>query len=150
MVLFLIRHADASWSTSGQQTDYNRELSARGKKDLLIMKEQMVQREWLASRILFSPARRTRATCDGLDLNGEEEESLYLASASQIKILVDKHNDSESLMIICHNPGLIEFVNSFCQGGINHFPTLGICKIEWTDQKHFVSEFIFPDMFPNT
>lgn len=77
----------------------------------------MVRDRWLPDRILCSTAVRAQQTLHGLQQAWdpkaiaatpvETREDLYLAMASAIqKITEEHHGNSQSLLIIGHNPGL--------------------------------------------
>ena len=116
--LILMRHAKSDWSQGGLR-DYDRPLSQRGVTDARKMGK------WLASQteppqiILYSTARRTQQTKDlfllglqatGADVNGIESrgrDEMYLSSSrTLINLARDQLNQSESVMLVAHNPGM--------------------------------------------
>lgn len=112
----LMRHAKSDWSQE-DRSDHERPLNRRGHQAAPLLGEKMERGRWLPDRILCSTALRAQQTLEGLQqawdaqtvaaIHVETLGDLYLAMASTIqKITQDHHANSQSLLIIGHNPGL--------------------------------------------
>jgi phosphohistidine phosphatase len=110
--LFLLRHAKSSWQTEGQD-DFDRPLSARGRKGAPVMGAFLRDNDIAPDLILCSTARRARETLAlALPfLRGEAtiqfEDRLYLASAAKLFARLKQLDGAwRQVMIVAHNPGL--------------------------------------------
>jgi phosphohistidine phosphatase len=112
--LYLLRHAKSSWNQLGQE-DHERPLNERGRKNALEIGQFMRNNDLVPNLIVCSTSERTRETCSIL-LSGIEREiacqfteELYLANATTILNIVHGASDeSDSLMLITHAPGVAE------------------------------------------
>jgi len=111
-----MRHAKSSWS-SGAQSDHERPLNDRGRRDAPRVATALVDANWLPDLILSSDAQRTRETYDGMAVSFPRElpveflSSFYHAGLSAI---LDESpgvpDEIETLMVLGHNPGWQEVV----------------------------------------
>jgi phosphohistidine phosphatase len=112
----LLRHAKSDWSQE-DRSDHERPLNARGQHAAPLLGEKMVGGHWMPDRILCSSAVRAQQTLQGLQqawdthtigaIPVETLAELYLAMASTIQKITEEHKgNSQSLLIIGHNPGL--------------------------------------------
>ena len=137
--VYLVRHAKSSWDNP-EQSDYERPLNERGKRDAPRMGKRLKEKEIVLNLMLSSPAKRALATCKRIaEVLGYPQEKiktdqeLYHADEekilSVIQNLKDKHN---SVMIFSHNPGLTDFVNAFMpdEAVIENIPTCGIVALD--------------------
>lgn len=134
--LLLIRHAKSSWDSPGA-SDFDRPLDDRGLRDAPVMARALAGRDVRPDLIFASAAKRTRETARILTegLNAEEfstSESLYLASGKQIlREVAGLDEKTETAMIIGHNPGMHDAVETLCGvGTVDSFPTLAVACIE--------------------
>src|SRR5690348_14444773 len=133
--LYIVRHAKSSWDDPMLE-DFDRPLNDRGKRDAPIMGRRLKEKDIHPSLILSSSAKRAFSTSKKIakvigyskdkikttvDLFHASEEEILQA----IQTLKDKH---DSVMIIGHNPGLTEFVNTIMEEviEIENVPTCGI------------------------
>jgi len=108
--LGLLRHAKSDWD--GESEDFERPISARGRRAAAAMGTAM--REWgiAFDTLLASPARRVAETIAMVEtkygpLGAGEEPRIYLASDRTLLDLVRAApDDSSSLLLLGHNPGL--------------------------------------------
>ncbi len=117
--LILLRHAHAEPAVPGQD-DRARPLSARG----LIEARDAAQ--WLAgqarpNRIVHSPALRTRQTAEQVQqvlgpLETVEDGAIYEATPGELLAVVERHLQSERLLLVGHNPGLESLVALLATG----------------------------------
>lgn len=108
--LLLLRHAHAGAPSPGQ-ADQDRRLSAEGEAEADAAAHWLRARGFEPGRVLCSPARRTRDTCERVlrelgyaDLR--EEARIYEATPGTLLDLVDAHREVASLLLVGHNPGL--------------------------------------------
>ena len=116
--LFLIRHAKSSWANSSD-SDFARPLNERGKLDGEKMAVLFSKKKIKVDLILCSASLRTRQTASyfsealGLKENYISYlDELYHASSETIYETISKiKNEYSAVIIICHNPGITDFVN---------------------------------------
>lgn len=146
LTLSLLRHAKSDWDVPGTD-DFERPLAERGVKAAPQMGAYLAGNQLRPDLIICSAAVRTRATLE-LVLPFFEpappalvyEESLYLASASQLlNRLRSVSTRWTKVMMIGHNPGFHELALSLCRDGdpdlmaalAHKFPTAGLAVIDF-------------------
>jgi phosphohistidine phosphatase len=110
--LYVLRHAKSSWDEPGLD-DRERPLTPRGRKAAKALSEHLHQAGIEPQLVLSSSARRTRETLERVDPPGERliEDELYGATAGGlIERLNRVHDETESVMVIGHNPALQQLV----------------------------------------
>ena len=113
--LLLIRHAKAE-PYSGSDRDFDRALSAKGRRQAEALNAWLQQRmqnedssDWLAR---YSPALRTRQTADAvlfkLDaIDRQTDDQIWNASTMDlVDVIRECTSDKTRLLLIGHNPGL--------------------------------------------
>ncbi|MBN2281531.1 MAG: histidine phosphatase family protein [Candidatus Marinimicrobia bacterium] len=136
--LYLVRHAKTV-EGSPDLKDFDRYLKPRGISDSRVMASLMKKNSWLPETIITSPAKRARQTaelfCEIFQYSHErivEEKSLYYGGqVEMIDLLQNISNDSESVMIIGHNPTIHEVVNYLVGYGIEHYPTCAVSGLRF-------------------
>jgi phosphohistidine phosphatase len=147
--LVVLRHAKSDWPPG--VADEERPLSGRGRRDAL------AAGEWLASNglhpdaVLCSPATRTRETwarlAPGLEAVGplpdpRYEDAIYEASVLTLQdVLRALPEDTGTVLLIGHNPGVHDLVVTLADGGDEKartlaaasFPTSGVAVLELPD-----------------
>ena len=132
--LVMIRHAKSSWANP-LQSDFDRPLNERGKKEAPEMGEWLKEKGILPDLIICSTAKRTRQTAKRIaNIIGYKteqivwEEKLYHCIPSVFEELLYEISDSvKTVFIIAHNPGISEFVNLLSPGfSIENMPTCGV------------------------
>ncbi|MBT4137472.1 MAG: histidine phosphatase family protein [Candidatus Latescibacteria bacterium] len=135
--LFLVRHAKSSWP-SATESDFDRPLNGRGKKDAPIMgKHLKISREVVLGQVICSPAKRARATAkrllEGLDYPFEQvvwKEVIYSGNDTDLLKLVQGTDDGHpSLMVIGHNPYITDLVCLLANESIDDMPTCGVFAV---------------------
>ncbi len=130
----MIRHAKSSWANP-LQSDFDRPLNDRGKKDAPAMGERLKTLNLIPDLIISSAAKRTKQTAKSIatavgyniaDIKWEEK--LYHCIPSVFEELIYEVDDRvKTIFIVAHNPGITEFVNQmsadFC---IDNMPTCAI------------------------
>jgi phosphohistidine phosphatase len=106
--LFVLRHAKSSWDDPGLD-DHDRPLAPRGRRATALLAKHLRAHRIEPAQVLCSSARRTRETFDGVSPGGELliEADLYAAGADGVlERLRRVRDDTSSVMVIGHNPGL--------------------------------------------
>jgi phosphohistidine phosphatase len=106
MDLILWRHAEAEAQLAGQ-TDMERSLTPRGERQARRMAEWLEQRLAPSTRVLVSPARRTRQTAQALKRDFEVVAALAPgASAADLLSAARWPQSAEPVLIVGHQPTL--------------------------------------------
>lgn len=139
--ILLVRHAKSCWSDPSVE-DFSRKLSKRGKDDLKLMPEKILEIFPKADYILCSPAKRTKKTLKGILKRivwaGEINMLylLYLADRETLFNIVRHIDDSyQRVVLIGHNEGITELANHLQDNVIDNIPTLGVVKISFKAKK---------------
>lgn len=108
--LILLRHAHALPAQPGQ-ADRDRPLSAEGRAEADAAAAWLKAHDRLPDRVLHSPARRTRETCERvLAVLGyrdhREDARIYDATPGELLSVVDDNDEVQRLLLVGHNPGL--------------------------------------------
>ena len=156
--LIIIRHARSN-DAKINETDFERSLSDRGKSEALAASDKILSKIPSIDLILSSSALRTKQTAEyfrkALNCSAEKIkhlDGLYLASAEKIEELITSvEKDIDSLMVVCHNPGITDFVNGLIVNvRIDNMPTCGIFCVSveidnWEEFKTAEKLFLFFD-----
>lgn len=140
--LTIWRHAKAE-EKQESMSDHVRRLTEQGKEDAKILGNYLRQKG-LPDYILCSPSARTRETLamfgDPLPPT-ELQEGIYLASAGELITLLQQVDDAnEHVLLVGHNPGLKQLVDSLMMSAENvedekvlrlrgHLPTSGMASL---------------------
>lgn len=111
--LIIMRHAKSDWSEANK-LDWDRPLTARGRKTAKRMGKWLKQKQFRIDRIVCSPAQRAKQTChlvvEELGTPGNNvllESGVYDASLNDLISLINRYREGiHTLLIIGHNPGL--------------------------------------------
>ena len=112
MILHLLRHSKTNQiSSSGK--DFDRELNAKGKRQVAEMKLFLSKKDWGNTTLFCSAAARTQQTLKLLALASSFHkvtitERLYLAESTEIENYIASP-ESQDIFIIGHNNGLSDF-----------------------------------------
>lgn len=158
----MIRHAKSEWK-NGELRDFERGLSAKGRKQIETMGSYLALRNIRPDIILSSAALRAQLTADGLGekvgYRGDYRymDELYLAPLEMIlNVLSLQEPDCQSVFLVGHNPALSELANVLQPENFTKFPTLGILAIDlpidsWSEitecRDGSIDFFIFPKQF---
>jgi phosphohistidine phosphatase len=131
--IIMVRHAKSSW-VDFTATDFDRVLNERGLRDAPVMGGRLAARQLPIQVILASSAMRTRQTAkllaDAIDFPEDNiiyTELLYHAPATTIDMVIAKLDDGlDTVMIVCHNNGITDWVNEQCDFRIDNMPTCAI------------------------
>ncbi len=155
--LLLIRHAKSDW-TDSQQTDFERPLNKRGKRNSPEMAARLVKRKLRPGLWLCSTAARARETVKlmlpAFDLSLADVrflDELYLASPEEIIRSIQKEGGrADVLFLTGHNPGITELANMLSSVRLDNMPTCGVFGIdlalsEWKELEAVPYAFDFFD-----
>lgn len=135
--LILIRHAKSSWNNP-LHSDFDRPLNERGNHDAPLMGKKLKLLNIIPDLIVASSAKRTRQTAKliaekvGYHVDDIKwEEKLYHCIPSVFdEVIYGIGDEVKTLIIIAHNPGITEYVNSLSpKFTIDHMPTCGIVGV---------------------
>ncbi|MBD2859285.1 histidine phosphatase family protein [Spongiibacter sp. KMU-158] len=144
--LYLLRHAKSSWDDD-QLDDKDRPLTKRGKRDCELVIQELERLNRIPRLIHCSTARRAQETLKKLKQSSAlidqtpatDSDALYTFEKKELlDYLKDLPNDADQLMIIGHNPALLDLANYLYDGNIS---TMGTCtftelalNVEYWDQ----------------
>jgi phosphohistidine phosphatase len=128
--IILVRHAKSSWDNILQK-DFDRTLNARGLQDAPMMGKRMLQRNIEVDLIITSAAMRAKQTATAIAVNMNyatqnilELQELYHASSSIITEVISSNADkNNTVMIVCHNPGITNWANQQMHPFLENMPT---------------------------
>jgi phosphohistidine phosphatase len=141
--ILILRHAKSSWKFPNL-SDHERPLNKRGKRDAPRIGKLIKYESMLPNLILSSTARRAIETAEAVT-----DESGYMGTIFQSRRLyhggpddyIDEvknlSNDISSIMVVGHNPGLEELVETL-SGKYEILPTATLVQIrlpiqDWVD-----------------
>jgi len=135
--LIMVRHAKSDWGDLTLK-DFDRPLNKRGKENAPDMGNRLKNRHYYVDTIISSSSKRTKQTskrvADAMGFDKDKiiwEDGLYHANSSKIReFIYTIDSDIESVMIVCHNTGITDFVNSLCGYVTDNLPTCGMVAFE--------------------
>lgn len=135
--LTLIRHAKAEPSLPNQ-TDFERTLTPRGRKDAKEMARRLKERKLHVDFILSSPAPRALATAEifahALKLPANHlatDERLYNAGVKDLMTVLHEQGKHAHIAIAAHNPGIADFADKLsAERRIDSMPTCAVVTME--------------------
>lgn len=133
-----MRHAKSSWDNPGE-SDFDRTLNERGKKDAPEMAHRIQKKEFNPQLIVCSPAKRTQKTArlvaEVLGYNEKKielETSMYDADISDLLHTIRTlEDDLNRVMMIGHNPGFTGLIGTLTTSLIANLPTSGVALIQF-------------------
>ncbi len=131
--IYLLRHAKSSWDNTSL-SDFERPLNDRGLRTAPLMGEVILERGYVPSIIVSSPAMRAKTTAELLALDAmiRLDDRIYEASPNTLRNVVSEIEDScTSAMIVGHNPGMEGFIR-YLTGGLEPMPTAALAVIQLT------------------
>ena len=156
--LFIVRHAKTEWAGSGK-SDFSRSLTPSGIHEAKVMAEKLAEENIKIDILLCSSAFRARETASFLSPSVLHDnkmlihiDELYLATSQLLNQTIEMlKNSINHVMIIAHNPGITDWVNSMTeQIKIDEMPTCGVFAvssdvIDWKDFENSKKHFLFFD-----
>lgn len=134
--LILLRHAHAEPATPGQ-ADPERPLSLRGQAEAEAAGRWLKDHGLKPTRVLCSPAKRTRQTLEQvLQVLGfaevRYEPRIYEAVPGTLMAVLDEHAEVDRVLMVGHNPGFEQtaaLLHSGQSGEFRGMPTAGIAVL---------------------
>jgi len=137
--LTLLRHAKSSWKDLSLP-DANRPLNKRGKRNAPEMGLRFAAHFPEGGyRIITSPAKRARSTArlfaEAAGYPAENiivDERVYLADIPRLLEVVRGLDDAwDHVVLVGHNPGFTDFINSATKHFIENLPTAGVAVLQY-------------------
>lgn len=156
--VILVRHAKSSWDDASQ-TDFERPLNDRGKKDAPEMAERLLKKGIPIDAFVSSPAKRAKKTATIFAKAFDKEkddvllaDQLYHAHEKDFYEVISQLPESmNNIAVFSHNPGLTDFVNALTPDAIriDNVPTCGMFAItfqgSWQQFREAQKTFLFFD-----
>ncbi len=134
-MLLILRHAKSSWKNPGL-ADHNRPLNKRGKRDAPRVGRLLRDKNLTPDLILSSTAKRALDTAEaaaessGYEGEIEPRPELYMADPeAYLRALRSVSDDYQCVMVIGHNPGLEELVETLTSAA-EAMPTAALAQVE--------------------
>jgi phosphohistidine phosphatase len=139
--LLLMRHAKSAWDIPGQ-SDFDRTLNERGKKDAPEMGKRIRKKEFTPQLIVSSPAKRALKTArevakelDYDEKNIQQETEIYEADIDDLMHVIRSFDDTaDNVLMVGHNPSFTGMVGTLTNTFIENMPTAGIALIRFDIQ----------------
>jgi phosphohistidine phosphatase len=153
--LLLVRHADANPSLLGSR-DFDRTLSKKGADQAKNSAKKIIELNWSIDEILSSPAVRTMQTAtilsEQIGIATEKittDKKLYNPSEEDFYNSIIITDDAvQTLIVVSHNNGITDFVNSLMLNRIDAMQTASIAAFEidtnyWSEIQTASKNFLF-------
>lgn len=153
--IYLVRHAKSSWD-SGAESDFERPLNDRGKRDAPMMAKRLQDKDIKIDAFVSSPAKRAKKTAEVFvkEYNQDKDniifiDELYHAGPEAFSAAIEKlKNKYKRVAIFSHNPGITEFANSLTDTRVDDMPTCSIFAVsadtdDWEKFREAKKEFLF-------
>tara|TARA_B100001250_G_scaffold224719_1_gene192725 strand:+ start:79 stop:567 length:489 start_codon:yes stop_codon:yes gene_type:complete len=155
--LIIIRHSKSSWKNANL-SDFERPLNKRGNYDAQLISNFLSDLIQDIDMLHSSSSERTRETADYFIDKIQIKKSVFdqnlyhISSENLLNTVKGYDNNLGSVMIIAHNPGLTNFVNTLTDLNLWNLPTTGLVIINfnvdcWEDIKKSAAE-VFCKKFP--
>jgi phosphohistidine phosphatase len=115
-----MRHTHAVWAPG--QDDHARALSARGQEEARRLGSWLKKSGHVPGHALVSDAKRTRQSFAALALTcgADEMADLYLAECTFLRATIHATSQSDSLLLLAHNPGIAEVASTLVKTPPDH------------------------------
>ena len=136
--LILLRHAKSDWSDSSRR-DFDRPLNKRGNRNAPAMGRLLRENQLVPQLVISSDANRAQTTARlvAAELGYDEQQirlsnALYLAAPrTMLELLAEVDADTESVMMVAHNPGMTDLANRLSDARIDNLPTCGVFVVDF-------------------
>ena len=155
--VIIVRHAKSSWDDPAQ-TDFERPLNERGKRDAPEMAERLLKKKIKIDAFISSPAKRAKKTATifaaAYGVQKDDvilKDLLYHAGENDFYAIIRQLPDAvNNIAIFSHNPGLTDFVNTLTSSvRTDNVPTCGMFAVSfegsWETFKDAPKQFLFYD-----
>lgn len=134
--LILLRHAHAEAAVPGMD-DLDRPLSVQGQAEAEAAGRWLLEHGYLPDRVLCSPARRTRETCEAVMaalgyVECRQEPRIYDATPGRLVQVADENRELARVLMVGHNPGfeqLVALLSSGQSGDFRGMPAGGVAVL---------------------
>jgi phosphohistidine phosphatase len=134
--VLLLRHGKSKRGPE-YETDFERPLAKRGKRDAARMGTFLAERDLLPDLILSSPAKRARDTAlrcaEAADYQGQTrfEEALYFSGYdAYLELLWTLDDQVGSVLFVAHNPDIESAIEAM-SGRYVRMPTAALARIDF-------------------
>ncbi|HUS86224.1 MAG TPA: histidine phosphatase family protein [Bacteroidales bacterium] len=136
--IILVRHGKAC-SLDAFDKDIDRVLMERGVNDGYKVAESMLEKKVVPDLILTSPAARAsqtalifaRALKTGSGIVNILDKLYHCSGDCILKQVCALPEDVNSVMVVAHNPGIIDLAYELTMGATNFLPTTGVVVIQY-------------------
>ena len=155
--LIAVRHAKSSWDTIGQ-SDFDRPLNDRGKKDAPEMAQRLKEKGLKIDLFVSSPAKRAHKTAKYFAEAFKSDKAdivlidrLYEAPMDAFYDVISGLNHKyDTVALFAHNPGITAFVNTLSDVHTDNMPTCGMFAVQadtndWGAFQESNRQFLFFD-----
>ncbi len=144
--LLIVRHAKSAWDT-GAESDFERPLAERGKRDAVTVGRRLHEEGLRPDHVVSSPARRARKTarrvCRELGFDKSRvhwDQRIYEGELDDLlAVLADCPPDARRVLLVGHNPGLDNLLRHLWGDATelpednNLLPTAAVAQLELPD-----------------
>lgn len=138
--LTLIRHAKSDWNHP-LLADADRPLNQRGERDAPFMGSFLAGEGLAPDALVTSPARRAiqtaRLIAPALGVKAKEilqDPQVYHADVADILAVIQRFKVAwHSVVLVGHNPGLLDTAEALCETEIDRLPTCGVIRIRFDE-----------------
>ncbi|MEZ5338803.1 MAG: histidine phosphatase family protein [bacterium] len=145
--LLVLRHGKAEPAESVEKSDFDRELTARGESNSLVMGDYISQKGLRPDLVISSQASRALKTARNVasrcgDPPLEENETMYGAySPDMLEILTGLDDSVATVLLVGHNPALENLVDELTDSYDTVLKTCSLAvlkttKKNWADIMH--------------
>ncbi len=153
MKIVLIRHIKSDWSA--EKPDFDRPIREDRKADALKIAQALKAKGIAPGLIITSPAKRTLQTAkllakafDYTSSPIELAESLYECTCDELwRVIQLPRPELKSIIIVCHNPAITDFINTYTNARIDNVPTCGCAVLELKEGRFTLEGFYYPKQF---
>ncbi|MCB1218524.1 histidine phosphatase family protein [bacterium] len=139
--LLVLRHGKAEPAESVEKTDFDRELTARGESNSLVMGDHISQKGLKPDLVISSQASRALKTARNVasrcgDPPLEENETMYGAySPDLLEILMGLDDSVATVLLVGHNPALENLVDELTDSYDTVLKTCSLAVLKTTKKK---------------
>lgn len=141
--LIIMRHAKSDWESEAQ-SDFDRPLNKRGKRDAPRIGRWLKDQNLIPDRLVSSPAERAKQTALAVatefEIDEDEiiwERDMYEATLTKLlQVIARRKEGADTVMMVGHNPGLEMLLMHFVRKETlpaedKHMPTAGVYVLEF-------------------
>lgn len=134
--LIILRHSKSSWKNTNL-SDHERPLNKRGNYDAQLISNYLFSLIQEIDMLHSSSSERTRETSDyfidkiKIKKIVFDQDLYHISSEGLLNTVRAYDNSLSSAMIIAHNPGLTNFINTLTDLNLYNLPTTGLVIINF-------------------